>query len=102
MSVPWVCLPTVLAGLRAPHPSRFYAAAHILASGRYSRMNRWVRCLVIHHRRSQYKTEEEEKHGGGRGCVLCLLGISLWVLNLVFLKDSEAWAAQEMGEETYY
>lgn len=76
---------------------------HILASGRYSRMNRWVRCLVIHHRRSQYKTEEEEKHGGGgRGCVLCLLGISLRVLNLVFLKDPEAWAAQEIGEETYF
>lgn len=39
---------------------------------------------------------------GRRGRVLCLLAISLWVVSLVFLKGSEAWAAQEVEEETCF
>lgn len=65
---------------------------HILAWGPFPLMNRWVCCLVIHHQPSTYNTEV------GRGRVLCLRSISLRVPNLVFLKGSEVWAAEEVGE----
>lgn len=71
---------------------------HILASGPFSRVNRWGCCPGTHHQPSKDETEEGERHSGDRGRVLCLLGLSLWVLSLVFLKGCRAWAAREVEE----
>lgn len=63
---------------------------HILASGRFSHLSRWVCCGLV-----QPLGQQTEQ---GRGCVLCSTGISLQIPNLVFSQGSRVWATEKVGE----